>query len=299
MNELRKTAQYWSDLGIATIPIAYKLKQPKVKWLTYTERMPTNAELDQWYASEISNIGIIAGWQGLTIIDFDDMDVFYKWLFWAERYSKISQMVARQSRLHLSARGAHLFLFCPNADNMKLPKIDVLADRKYALIPPSIHPSGASYQVYRDGLPMFVRSLYDVLPKRLLDKALAQKAPKNSAPDASITIPSEPTVTTVDFDPWSLAGRTSDPNLVDKIKAQVPITSILSGWTDSGGQGRWKMTRCPFHNDRNPSFWLDTVNQVCGCHAGCTPLPLDVIDLYAKLHGIDNQDAIKELAKRL
>ena len=297
MNELRKTAQFWADLGIATIPVAYKMKQPKVKWLTYTERMPTNAELDQWYASDISNIGIITGWQGLTIIDFDDMDVFYKWLFWAERYSTTSKMIAHQSRLHLSARGAHLFLFCQNADNMKLPKIDVLANRKYALIPPSTHPSGAKYQVYRDGLPMYVRSLYDVLPKKLLDKALAQKAPKSTAP--APTIPSEPNLTSIDFDPWTLAGKQIDSNLVDRIKAQIPITSILSGWTDSGGNGRWKMTKCPFHDDRNPSFWLDTQNQVCGCHAGCTPLPLDVIDLYARLYGIDNEKAIRELAKRL
>jgi hypothetical protein len=296
MNELRKTAQFWADLGIATIPVAYKMKQPKVKWLTYTERLPTNAELDIWYASDISNIGIITGWQGLTIIDFDDMDVFYKWLFWAERFSPTSRKVSQQARLHLSARGAHLYLICPNADNMKLPKIDVLADRKYALIPPSVHPSGAKYQVYRDGLPMFVQSLYDVLPKKLIDKALAQKAPKGNN---TTTIPSDPTLTSVDFDPWALAGLGTDPNLVDKIKAQVPITSILSGWIDSGGNGRWKMTKCPFHDDRNPSFWLDTVNQVCGCHAGCTPLPLDVIDLYARLHGISNETAIRELAKRI
>lgn len=298
MGKILETARYWHRLGIAVIPIAYKLKQPKVKWLEYTEWIPTEAELNAWFASDIVNIGVVAGWKNLTIIDFDDMDVFLNWYQWADRRGGKAREVARKSRIHKSARGAHVFVLCENADNMKLPKIDVLAQRKYALLPPSLHPSGVNYTVYREAFPMPVHSLYDVLPKKLIDQALAQKAPK--AVNASNIPSGDPVVDTADYDPWKEAGKSEDDQkLVERIKQKITIPDILSGWEDSGGNGRWKMTRCPFHDDKNPSFWLDTHYQVCGCHAGCTPLPLDVIDLYARLHNMTNFDAIKDLAQRI
>ena len=46
-------------------------------------------------------------------------------------------------------------------------------------------------------------------------------------------------------------------------------------------------------------MWVDTARGICGCYAGCTPKPFDVIDLYARLHGLDNRDAIKQLARGL
>ena len=35
------------------------------------------------------------------------------------------------------------------------------------------------------------------------------------------------------------------------------------------------------------------------CYAVRTPKPYDVIDLYARLHGMDNKAAIKELVRGL
>lgn len=298
MGKMMDTARYWKSLGVAVIPAGYKSKQPKVRWLPYTERMPTEDEINYWFATDLTNIAVITGWNNLCIIDFDDMQVFMDWFTWAAKTGGKAEEVALKARMHQSARGMHVFIICDKAENMKLPKIDVLAERKYAMLPPSIHPSGARYEIYRDALPMPVESLYDVLPKRLLDDAIAQKAKAQTFP--APTIPSESM--TVDYDPWECAGK--DPSvkhqgLVNEIKNHIPISTILSGFEPSGGNGRWMMRQCPFHDDKNPSFWLDTKNNICGCHAGCTPLPLDVIDLYARLNGIDNFHAIQELAKRL
>ena len=305
MGKVLETATFWRQLGIATIPISYKSKQPKIKWLPYTERLPEVNELSNWFASDMTNIAIVTGWENLVIIDFDDMDIFYKWMFWADT-NKTASMIRDHTRLHLSSRGAHMFVFCGRADNTefqtvnaKLPKIDILANRKYALLPPSVHPSGKAYEVYRGGLPLSIRSLYDVLPKKWVDVAIMQKAPKaGSGASASSSIPS---VQFPDnYDPWEAAEMPEqDRQVVAKIKAAVKIEDLVDGWENSGGNGRWKLTRCPLHNDHNPSFWLDAENQVCGCHAGCTPLPLDVIGLYARLHGVDNATAIREMTKRL
>lgn len=308
MGKILETALYWRQLGIATIPISYKSKQPKIKWLSYTERLPEVNELSNWFASDMNNIAIVTGWENLCIIDFDDMDVFYKWMFWADG-NRTASMVRDHTRLHLSSRGAHMFVFCGRADNTefqtvnaKLPKIDILASRKYALLPPSVHPSGKTYEVYRGGLPLSIGSLYDVLPKKWIDAAIAQKAAQNApAGFSGATPPNIPSVSFgANFDPWEAAEMPEhERQTVAKIKQATRIEDLISGWEESGGNGRWKLTRCPFHDDHNPSFWLDAENQVCGCHAGCTPLPLDVIGLYARLHGIDNTTAIREMAKGL
>lgn len=293
MVHVLETAKYWHGLGVATIPIVWKSKQPRVKWLPYTERMPTMNELEYWFRDDDSNIGIVTGWQGLCIVDFDDMDVFMKWYWWAMRSGGKARDAATQARLHQSARGMHLFIQCEKAVNMKLPKIDILANRKYALLPPSVHPTGLTYKVYRNGLPLPVRALEDVLPKRLLDQAV-QKTLKQTVQAAPSPAPA------VDVDPWKLAGidPSQRPDVVDRIKAEIPITSILSGSIQKSTNG-WLMTQCPFHDDKSPSMWISPSKGLCGCLAGCTPLPLDVIDLYARLNGMSNEDAIRELAKKL
>lgn len=295
MGKVLDTAKFWHAMGVSTIPIGYRSKQPKVKWLPYTEQLPTVNELENWFASDLVNIGIITGWKNLCIIDFDDMDVFMDWYTWATSRDGKACDVALHSRMHKSARGVHVFILCENAENMKLPKIDILANRKYALLPPSIHPSGTAYTVYRDVLPMPVHNLSDVLPKKLLDTARAQK---KTVPAPS-SILSEPMNNTA-FDPWTIAGTDDhESNVVERIKEQIHITDILCGQSFEKSTNGWLMTRCPLHDDRNPSMWINAKNTLCGCNAGCTPLPLDVINLFARLHGTDNFHAIRELAKRL
>ena len=52
------------------------------------------------------------------------------------------------------------------------------------------------------------------------------------------------------------------------------------------------MTKCPFHEDHNPSMKVDDRFYCFGCHATG-----DVIDFTAKLFGISIKDAAKKLAE--
>ena len=61
--------------------------------------------------------------------------------------------------------------------------------------------------------------------------------------------------------------------------------------------GSRMMIQCPFHDDKTPSFWIDTQRGLCGCHT-CGMKPLDVINLFARLNQVSNQEAIRELGKR-
>ena len=137
MNEIYETAKFWKSWGIATIPIAYGSKQPKVKWLPYTEQLPTDSELQNWYGNTQSNIAIVTGWQDLCILDFDDEEKLMTWRMWVDdearvHHNMLPTTIYKNTRIHHTSRGYHVLVLCEGAENMKLPKLDILANRKYA-----------------------------------------------------------------------------------------------------------------------------------------------------------------------
>lgn len=291
-----KSAMFWKSLGVATIPVYYKSKQPKIRWIDYADELPSDNLLGRWFAFQYTNIAVITGWQNLCIIDFDDMAAFNQWRDWAdEKSGSTAQKVLRYSRISLSARGVHIYIFCPDAVNLKLPGIDILASRKYALIPPSVHPSGTQYFLSHDLIPVRVDSIRDLFPADQIDQALAdQSRPYTERKSENLSAP---------YDPWDSAGTAYQANgsVCEEIKRKYRIEDFFPHAEHSGGGGRWMIDRCPFHNDRNPSLSIDLEGQVCKCLSGhgCTPKPLDVIGLYAKLHGISNEEAITEMRRSL
>jgi hypothetical protein len=88
--------------------------------------------------------------------------------------------------------------------------------------------------------------------------------------------------------------------LIVKIKEHWSIEKVFLTYRPAAelqGRGRYKQTRCPFHDDNKPSFYLDTELQIFGCH-GCQ-VHGDVINLYARFEGIDNREAIKRMGQAL
>ncbi|RJR09976.1 hypothetical protein C4588_04105, partial [Candidatus Parcubacteria bacterium] len=170
-----------------------------------------------------------------------------------------------------TSRGVHVYMRIDHHErNRKVGNIDIKADG-YVLGPGSIHPSGIEYKPLRDvfNFPL-ISALSDVLPATMLSPILS-----NSASSA-----------------WTVITPQATPgtDLIKKIRVANPIESFFPTAKPSGPG--WLMTHCPFHDDQNPSFWINTRKQICGCFAGCTPLPLDSINLFARLHGLNNRDAI-------
>jgi len=98
--------------------------------------------------------------------------------------------------------------------------------------------------------------------------------------------------------PWQVVNRTGNysGSLVSKIKKHYRIEDYFPDATPTSADNRWLMARCPLHDDSNPSMWIDTREQICGCFSGCTNKPLDVINLYSRIHGIDLVNTIYVLA---
>jgi hypothetical protein len=98
-------------------------------------------------------------------------------------------------------------------------------------------------------------------------------------------------------DPWESATNRPDPSqdMITQVRQHHHILDYLPDAERTSRDGRWWRAACPFHSDKNPSFWVDALNGICGCFGGCTHKPLDVINLYARLNGINNVDAIHDL----
>lgn len=286
------TALTFFAMGVAVIPIRYREKVPTLSsWRPYQTQLPSPAALVNWF-SEPSNVGVITGWQGLTVLDFDKLSTYQQWLQWCgkqDKYSLAAKVAWAAYRVSTS-RGVHVYLWVTTKErNRKLPGIDIKSHGGYVLGEGSIHPTGAPYRALLPGMIIpTVATLSDVLPPALLLQS-------DQAPN--VAIPQTPATN----DPWQVLdqGITITTNLVDRIKQQWRITDFLSDTERTSTDGRWLRCRCPLHDDADPSFWIDTQRQIAGCFSGCTSKPLDVVNLYARLFGLSNRDAIFQLARML
>jgi hypothetical protein len=280
-------ANQFLKAGIAIIPITYRDKRPRFdqlpaidghpSWEPYKAQLPSDQDLHRWLAGT-ANYGIVCGWNGLTVLDFDAIDEYTTWLLWATRTGGIANYVARNAYRVSTSRGVHVYIRLPHKEkNRKAGKIDIKGDG-YVLGPGSIHPSGTVYRAMRDVLNFpVVDALSDVLPAALLAPILGKGQP-----------------TPATWTKQAPVGQ-SGSGLVKKIKSQFAIESFFPQARKSGPG--WLLTTCPLHDDHKPSFWVSQKQQICGCFKpGCTPLPLDVIDLYGRLHGLNIRDAIFALA---
>ena len=289
------------ESGIGIIPVTYKDKRPAAwllpagadgspTWEPYTTQLPSHDDLARWFAGRPINYGVVTGWQNLAVLDFDDMQEYARWSLWCARQGGLAQDVAQAAYQVQSARGVHVYLRIQGEKrNRKIGKIDFKV-HGYVLGPGSVHPSGALYRVIRPGfyLPL-VEVLSDVLPALLLSQAPVPQG---------VTMPTLVRIS----DPWQVVNASVGsfgPGAIDRIKKRFKLEDFLTDLSATSSNGRWMMTRCPLHDDHNPSMWVDTQQQICGCFSGCTPKPLDVINLYARLHGLDNSTAIGVLSEQV
>lgn len=292
-NEFRKT-------GIATIPIQYKDKRPDFNllpknedgnssWERYKTELPSYDDLSNWFLRGQHNYGVVTGWSNLVVLDFDLHTEYVAWGLWGKHYP-IANYVFNSAFQVKTGRGVHVYIRTINPErNRNLRNIDIKANSGYVLGVGSIHPSGAMYEQIRKiwNFPV-VQALSDVLPANLLLSDNTVKAKPVQVKQVK------------EYDMWEAAANPFVPqsDLIGEIKKRYSVESFFPDATDTHG-GRYKLVCCPFHDDKNPSFWVDVDMQICGCYAGCTDKPLDVINLYARLYSLSNVEAIKALAKGL
>ena len=92
-----------------------------------------------------------------------------------------------------------------------------------------------------------------------------------------------------------MAGRFTDVWL-EELRSRVPIEEVVSEYVRLKQKGKRFWGLCPFHNEKTPSFSVDSESQMyyCfGCHKGGT-----VFNFVMELEHLDFPDAVKYLAER-
>lgn len=278
--------------GISVIPLAPREKIPDKfalptgHWEPYQFTPNTEYELNRWFSNP-RNYGVVCGWQNLTVLDFDDWATYNRWAAWALKASPLARSTADNAFRVTTSRGVHLYVILPLDRNRKLPGLDIKT-HGYVVGPGCIHPSGAIYEPMNEMVFPYVPALGDILPAEWI----ATTAPEN----IELRLPK-----IHERDLWAAvnAGVNEGKDLIQTIRERFPIESFFVNKKSSdGGKGRWWMTRCPFHDDHKPSMWIDVERGICQCHV-CHDKPLDVINLYAALQGLTNDQAIRALAKMI
>src|SRR4051812_46825235 len=90
-------------------------------------------------------------------------------------------------------------------------------------------------------------------------------------------------------------------SVIDQIKNTIPIIDVLELYAGINfphvRTNREKFNiRCPFHNDRNPSFTVYTDTNTFRCWSRCNEgKPGDVINIVELSRNVDTKEAIKIL----
>jgi hypothetical protein len=160
-------ARRHSARGLSVIPVPradggrYDGKVPALPWREYQTRLPTEAEITEWFSGPAKNLATITGdVSGVVVIDADAPDA----LQWCTRRLPYTPWQTQ------TARGFHLWYAHPGVRVTNRARIetgdgrlaiDVRGDGGYVIAPGSLHASGAEYSeagdwsVPRQQLPRF------------------------------------------------------------------------------------------------------------------------------------------------
>jgi DNA primase len=83
---------------------------------------------------------------------------------------------------------------------------------------------------------------------------------------------------------------------VEEVRVRADIVELAQADTELRKQGQEWTGRCPFHQERSPSFWVNPAKKVYFCF-GCDARG-DVIDYVKQRHALDFTAAIEWLAER-
>lgn len=106
-------AKSYVDLGFSVIPICKDgSKKPAQSWKEYQDRLPTEAELEQWFEKEDRGIGVVTGKisGNLLVIDFDQESEKTFPLFWDELKAKRPEIVNRLVVVKTPRPGIHVWV---------------------------------------------------------------------------------------------------------------------------------------------------------------------------------------------
>lgn len=256
-------ALWWLERDFLLLPVQPNSKKLVPRFGFYLDKIATPERVHQWFSEKsLANIAV-CGTQTSLILDFDDPDL-YK--FWTGKFPTAARTYTEQT----PDGGYHVFAHVWGESLKGVKPIKGVELKHTALIYPSIIDN----KPYSCG----AGDLLDLDAELVL-------SPLSQAPIVK---------------PFSRVGL-RDKSKLQKIKAAFSCLELIQSINPNvkvyGPSKRFVTVACPFHDDKEPSCWIDTARNLWGCHA--CDIHGDVINLYARLKGITNNEAILEMGKTL
>ena len=181
MSEVLEAALRYLDLGLSVIPIKAMAKTPDLtKWQPYQKRRPTREEVKAWFEEPGQNVAVVCGAVsgGLVVLDYDDPRAFrYSW----PKGGPGGETLENETLVAETSRGVHVYIHLKGGEGAKsrswrrhggakrfLP-LDFQGEGRYAVAPPSIHPSGKAYRFLGEArklLEVSLRNLEETIDRR-------------------------------------------------------------------------------------------------------------------------------------
>lgn len=262
----------WYDMGVTPIPCRFRSKQPVIKWGMWRDTLPPLPLVKDWFCG-LFNIAILVP-RNLLILDFDIPGYYHRW-----RANKPS--IAKTYTVK-SRRGYHVYLRVGiPVTTAAMEGGDIIGMGHLNTVPYSVHEVGHTYIPSNDYSILQIDSLADTGITPIERESVSQILTDGQGETTNrVWLP------TADDD-WQAN------KAIDRIKSNIDMFAMLSRLGVSlPGQQKSIVMRCPFHEDRNPSFqvWPDGAychSTSCRAHRG-----LDVIDLAALWWGVSAKTAV-------
>ncbi|KAB8142949.1 bifunctional DNA primase/polymerase [Chloroflexia bacterium SDU3-3] len=205
--EMYDAALYYWNTGISVLPIRPGTKQPYERDMVrrFSHSHPTTAQLREWFREGDAQIGIVCGpiSGDLLVFDFEHRAAAASWLAATGLDTERFPVVHTAHGTHVYVCTGHQLMHQTRATLAALDGVIQVETRGaggYVLAPPSLHPSGARYELVSG-----VISRYQI---PILDDAEAEQlisqAQQLGTPVAVPVVPTHPATPYATADAWPL-----------------------------------------------------------------------------------------------
>ena len=252
-NLKERRALWWLERDFLLLPAQPNSKKLVEGFGPYQEKISNPERVRQWFSDRSLANLAVCGTQTSLILDFDDPDLYQDW---AGKFPAAARTYTEQT----PRGGYHVFAHVWGESLKGFIPIQGVELKRVVLV----SPSTIGQKQYTQGAGEMLKLEAEIILSPLCQAPIINRATRTES---------------------MRKGR------LQQIKSAFSCLDLLQQKPRSAC--RFVTVNCPFHEDKEPSFWIDTDRNLWGCHA-CNTRG-DVINLFARLKGITNAEAIREM----